>query len=77
MGNGPSLNDTIATHGTLLRENQTMAVNFAANASVFRDIKPRFYVLADPYFFSSANYGAISKRSTGDALSTFRPLYTD
>lgn len=61
MGNGPSLNDTIAAHGTLLRENQTMAVNFAANASVFRDIKPRFYVLADPYFFSNATDSNLRK----------------
>ena len=51
MGNGPSLNDTIAKYGDLLRQSNTLAVNFAANAPQFWDLKPRFYVLADPHFF--------------------------
>lgn len=55
MGNGPSLNQTIGEHLDLLSSTPAMAVNFAANAPVFREIKPRFYVLADPYFFSGAN----------------------
>lgn len=55
MGNGPSLNHTIGEHLDLLSSTPAMAVNFAANAPVFRDIKPRFYILADPYFFSGAN----------------------
>lgn len=54
MGNGPSLNGTIEANSDILRKLPTMAVNFAANAPVFREIKPRFYVLADPYFFSNA-----------------------
>lgn len=54
MGNGPSLNSTIEANSDILRKLPTMAVNFAANAPVFREIKPRFYVLADPYFFSNA-----------------------
>lgn len=54
MGNGPSLNGTIKANSDILRKLPTMAVNFAANAPVFREIKPRFYVLADPYFFSNA-----------------------
>lgn len=54
MGNGPSLNGTIEANSDILRKLPTMAVNFAANAPVVREIKPRFYVLADPYFFSNA-----------------------
>lgn len=52
LANGPSLNDTIDAHGDLLRTTDTLAVNFAANAPVFRDLKPKYYVLADPHFFS-------------------------
>ncbi|MDE5632856.1 MAG: hypothetical protein K2I54_08635 [Muribaculaceae bacterium] len=55
MGNGPSLNETIEAHADVLQRMPTMAVNFAANAPVFREIRPRFYVLADPYFFSGAD----------------------
>jgi len=54
MGNGPSLSSTITNQGDILRKSRTMAVNFAANTPVFREIRPRFYVLADPYFFSEA-----------------------
>lgn len=53
MGNGPSLNRTIADSPELLRRYPTMAVNFAANAPVFRELKPRYYVLADPHFFKA------------------------
>lgn len=55
MGNGPSLNETIEAHADILQSMPTMAVNFAANAPIFREIRPRFYVLADPYFFSGAD----------------------
>lgn len=52
LGNGPSLNDTIATYGAdVLQRNPTMAVNFAANAAVFVVLQPRYYILADPVFF--------------------------
>lgn len=52
MANGPSLNDTLATHADTLRSLPTLAVNFAANTPVFADIRPRYYVLADPLFFT-------------------------
>ena len=51
MGNGPSLNDTIANHFNTLTSSPTLAVNFAANAPQFVELKPRYYVLADPHFF--------------------------
>ncbi len=53
MGNGPSLSDTIRNNIDVLRSTDTLAVNFAANAPEFRQIKPRYYLLADPYFFSN------------------------
>lgn len=55
MGNGPSLNDTISQHGDILKSTPTLAVNFAANAPQFTELRPRFYVLADPHFFIAVN----------------------
>lgn len=52
MGNGPSLNRTIADNIGTLQRSDTMAVNFAAIAPVFFTIRPRYYVLADPHFFT-------------------------
>ena len=57
MGNGPSLNDTIAAHLDTLKKTPTMAVNFAALAPVFFDIKPAYYVMADPHFFKAGDNG--------------------
>lgn len=54
MGNGPSLRQTIDENGDWLRANDTMAVNFAANAPEFFDLKPKHYILADPHFFGGA-----------------------
>lgn len=52
MANGPSLADTIRNHADILRSTPTMAVNFAAIAPEFVELKPSYYVLADPHFFS-------------------------
>ncbi|MDE5628017.1 MAG: hypothetical protein K2I69_00455 [Muribaculaceae bacterium] len=52
MANGPSLTTTIREHTRLLTTCDTMAVNFAAVAPEFPELRPRYYVLADPHFFS-------------------------
>lgn len=57
MGNGPSLRETIANHGDILADNKTLAVNFAANADTYRELKPSIYVLADPHFFRTGADG--------------------
>lgn len=51
MGNGPSLNDAIVNSFDKLTTIPTLAVNFAANAPQFTQLRPRYYVLADPHFF--------------------------
>lgn len=51
MGNGPSLRETIANHIDKLSNSKTLAVNFAANADTYRELRPCLYVLADPHFF--------------------------
>ncbi len=52
LGNGPSLNQTITDHSDFLSERKLLAVNFAANTPVFCQLKPDYYVLADPHFFN-------------------------
>ncbi len=52
MANGPSLADTITRSADKLKAEPTMAVNFAAIAPEFTTLKPDYYVLADPHFFS-------------------------
>lgn len=55
MGNGPSLRQTIDSSLSVLQHNDTLAVNFAANTPEFKEIKPKYYVLADPHFFNIEN----------------------
>ncbi|MBR5437056.1 MAG: hypothetical protein IK120_09395 [Muribaculaceae bacterium] len=55
LGNGPSLADTIRDFSPQLAATPTLAVNFAANTPEFRQLRPRYYVLADPHFFASGN----------------------
>lgn len=52
MGNGPSLADNIRDDSDLLTQADTMAVNFAGNAKEFFTLRPRYYILADPHFFT-------------------------
>lgn len=52
MGNGPSLRKTIEEHLPYLMARHRMAVNFAANAPEFFSLRPDFYILADPHFFT-------------------------
>ena len=55
LGNGPSLNETIAQSSDFLMQHHRLAVNFAANASAFTTLQPTHYVLADPHFFHAIN----------------------
>lgn len=61
LGNGPSLRDNIENDLYLLRHNDTLAVNFAANAPEFALIQPNFYVLADPHFFQRPDDPNVAK----------------
>ncbi|MCM1522445.1 MAG: hypothetical protein NC039_07320 [Muribaculaceae bacterium] len=54
MGNGPSLAQNISEDMATLKSEDTLAVNFAANAPEFTEIAPRYYLLCDPHFFTSA-----------------------
>lgn len=60
MGNGPSLREIIANCSDILKESDTLAVNFAANADTYHELKPNIYVLADPHFFRTEEDGRSS-----------------
>ncbi len=53
LGNGPSLNDSIRDDMDILQTNPCMAVNFAANSDEYLRLRPRYYILADPHFFTA------------------------
>ncbi|MCM1518759.1 MAG: hypothetical protein NC117_08975 [Pseudoflavonifractor sp.] len=61
MGNGPSLAATIAEHSDILCSYPTMAVNFAALAPEFVSLKPTYYILADPHFFTGSRDGIMGR----------------
>ena len=61
LGNGPSLKDTIAQSGELLKETPTVAVNFMAISEAFRELKPDYYVIADPLFFEQTTLENVEK----------------
>lgn len=54
LGNGPSLTATLDEHADYIRNDaDSMAVNFFGNTPQFRQIKPNYYILADPHFFAN------------------------
>ena len=53
LGNGPSLATTMQEDADFLQNHELFAVNFFANAPQFMQLQPRYYVLADPLFFTS------------------------
>ena len=53
LGNGPSLRTTIENQSDYLKSHDSMAVNFAANTPEFRELRPKYYILMDPVFFSA------------------------
>lgn len=61
MGNGPSLRDAIENNLDTLKQLPTLAVNWAGNTDEFRIIKPRYYVLADPFFFVNVEEGLVAR----------------
>lgn len=61
MGNGPSLRETLSHHRKELLHHRLLAVNFAANAPEFAELKPDYYVMADPVFFNDLDNDNVSR----------------
>lgn len=61
LGNGPSLRRTLDCSRTALDRMDLMAVNFAGITPEFFDLKPQYYILADPHFFESPASDNVAK----------------
>lgn len=55
LGNGPSLRRNLEEDMAVLQGADTLAVNFFANSPEFLQVRPKYYVLADPHFFDKAD----------------------
>ena len=61
LGNGPSLNDTVARSADFLAARDLLAVNFAACTPLFKQLRPRYYLLADNHFFKALDQPNVAK----------------
>ena len=52
LGNGPSLSKDLLDNSDCLKRSELIVVNFFAKSDLFQQLKPNYYVLADPAFFS-------------------------
>lgn len=51
LANGPSLQTTVSSHRDFLEGKALMAVNFFAVSEEFTQLKPEYYLIADPLFW--------------------------
>lgn len=68
MGNGPSLRETIDSHGGVLGRYDLLSVNFAPLAPDFFELRPVMHVLADGLFFEDDMKGNV--REMWEALAS-------
>lgn len=68
LANGPSLNSTVAQHRDFLSDKALLAVNFCATSPLYTDLKPDYYVIADPLFWivdekRESLFGSLAKKT--------------
>lgn len=51
IGNGPSLTQSLEKYKSNILESDRMAANYFAASDYYLDVKPNYYVFADPMFF--------------------------
>lgn len=51
LANGPSLAATVTEHRDFLAGKELLAVNFFATSELFTELKPQYYLIADPLFW--------------------------
>ena len=67
IGNGPSLNQSMKLYGDIICSTPCVMVNFSARAPLFDQIKPKYYVMADPGFLDD-KYVLEAKRALIKAM---------
>lgn len=68
LGTGPSFKQTIEKYEKILLSNPCAVVNGFATTSLYERIKPRYYCLADPAYFTPCNELSDRKKSIVDVL---------
>jgi len=56
LGNGPSLKPLIEQHRDFLKKKALLAVNYAVLSDYYTELRPEFYLIADPAFFSQQEH---------------------
>ncbi|MFD2937205.1 hypothetical protein [Spirosoma flavum] len=51
LGNGPSLNESLAEQFDFIRQTEIVCVNNFAHAEIFTRLRPQDYVISDPNYF--------------------------
>ncbi len=51
LGNGPSLNESLAEHLNFIRQTEIVCVNNFAHSAAFAQLQPQNYVISDPNYF--------------------------
>lgn len=69
LANGPSLNKTVETQKEFLDSRTLMAVNFCATSSIYTELRPEIYLIADPLFWivdekMNRLFGALAQKTT-------------
>lgn len=62
IGNGPSLNETLKNHLDILMKNDCFMVNHSIEYDCFDVIRPKYYVIVDPYYFCD---GELNEKTQG------------
>lgn len=56
VGNGPTLNKTMELYEPQLQEADGIMVNFSANSDLYERIRPAYYLLVDPAYYTMPNH---------------------
>lgn len=56
LGNGPSLRPLIETKPDLFKDKDLLAVNYAVLSEYYTQLKPQYYLVADPIFFTDETH---------------------
>lgn len=74
LANGPSLKEELKSLD--LENGDFMVLNDFCNSQLFQNIKPKYYILADPWYFENPTIFTILQEKTKWAMKLFVPYYT-
>lgn len=68
LGNGPTLNESYKLYKDKILIEDCMVVNHIAISEIYEEIKPLYYVMADPHFFKKESELDYTVRNTVQAI---------